>query len=691
MSTSTTEKQFIQEAYILVTGRIADSSEISTYQSFIQNGNYAKLDALIDNFMNSLTPIAGGVQKLLQTIARNGLGITISEQDAPTIVQFLVSSVHITSWSQLIHWLSDFQGGIGDTLSNRGTAANNFLALLDSTGKSAFFNGAGPKAAAANLLQNIGSSADSLTKTNADFASLSTNLTATGIKSLVVDGYIKDATVFIDTNGDGQLSSGEWTAKTDATGGYVLPSDAQAGGIVAFGGTDLLTGKAYQGVLTAPAGSTVVNPLTTMVQAVISSSNGTLSVADATANVSKALSLPADVSILSYDPLAVLASTSATPEAKAAALATQTVALQVSNIIAQVGSTIDAGSDKVNKFSATSAVTNALAGAITTAASTTSGKVDLSNTATIQTLVQTAATTAGATSIATQASLLAAVTSASNASAAASKTIDELGKSAVVSQGAATDSLVAGATSGSLSTAVSSYTGTALTTAVSAAKAAEIAPGVPATTTPTPPVTPPAGGGGGGSAGGGATFTPSFTVSEVAGAISFSGNVTGSISIVISASDVATFSRGGVTAQSSVSSFSTKAINLVDSSATFQLTGSANDDVFKFIVPTATTSLNFSGDLGAGFDEVRLQFADVPPPNSRTFTFNSTTTNSSASANLLNAENIRFAVTDNADNIALTNTSTVQGFNSLIIQGGSLDYSDASTNFQHVVLVGLVG
>lgn len=130
-STTTTDKQFIQEAYILVTGRMADSSEIATYQSFIQGSNYSRLDALIDDYMNALTPAAGGVQKLLQTIAKNGLGMTISDQDAPAIVQYLMNSVRITSWSQLLHWLSDYQGDFGDTLTNKGTAANNFLALLD--------------------------------------------------------------------------------------------------------------------------------------------------------------------------------------------------------------------------------------------------------------------------------------------------------------------------------------------------------------------------------------------------------------------------------------------------------------------------------------------------------------------------------------------------------------------------------
>jgi hypothetical protein len=513
-SSTQAEKQFIQEAHILVTGRLASQSEVSLYQNFISNGNYARLDALIDDYMNALTPAAGGVQKLLQTIAKNGLGMTISDQDAPAIVQYLMNSVRITSWSQLLHWLSDYQGDFGDTLTNKGTAANNFLALLDTAGKNAFLNGAGPTVAATNLLQSIGSSAASLVKANSDFAALSSNLTAAGIKSLVVDGYIKDATVFIDTNGDGQLSAGEWSTKTDASGGYVLPSDAKAGGIVAFGGTDLLTGKSFQGVLTAPAGSTVVNPLTTMVQAVLADSKGGLSVAEATASVSKALSLPADVSILSYDPLAVLASTTSTAAAKATALATQTVALQVSNIITQVGSTIDAGSTKVNNLSAASAVTSALAGAISTASSTVSGKVDLNSATTIQALVQTAATSAGATTVISQASQLASVTSASNTSASSAKTIEDLAKSAVVSQGSATDSLVAGINSGSLTAAVTSFTGAALTNSVSSAKPAEIAPGVPTPVTPAP-VVPPSGGGGGG---GGSSPTP-------VGSLSYTGQL----------------------------------------------------------------------------------------------------------------------------------------------------------------------
>lgn len=76
-----------------------------------------------------------------------------------------------------------------------------------------------------------------------------------------------------------------------------------------------MTGKAFEGVLTAPAGSTTVSPITTLVQAAIESGK---TLEAATTQVKAALGLPASVSnILTYDPIAALTANQADPIALA--------------------------------------------------------------------------------------------------------------------------------------------------------------------------------------------------------------------------------------------------------------------------------------------------------------------------------------------------------------------------------------
>lgn len=84
----------------------------------------------------------------------------------------------------------------------------------------------------------------------------------------VVDGYLVNATVFQDLNGNTIFDAGEPNTITDSQGNYSIaldPSNPTAK-IVSIGGTDSSTGQAFTGTLTAPAGSTVITPLTTLVQ-----------------------------------------------------------------------------------------------------------------------------------------------------------------------------------------------------------------------------------------------------------------------------------------------------------------------------------------------------------------------------------------------------------------------------------------
>ncbi len=120
------------------------------------------------------------------------------------------------------------------------------------------------------------------------------------------DGYIVGATVFADANGNGTLDTGEASATTDATGGFTLTGGS--GPLVLTGGTDSFTKLPFGGRLTAPAGSSVVTPLTTLVETLAMTGGAPLSVQDAEKAVLTAfgLTLPQGSTLDSFDPIAGL-------------------------------------------------------------------------------------------------------------------------------------------------------------------------------------------------------------------------------------------------------------------------------------------------------------------------------------------------------------------------------------------------
>jgi hypothetical protein len=118
---------------------------------------------------------------------------------------------------------------------------------------------------------------------------------------VVQDGLVKDATVFIDLNRNGILDTGEPSAKTDVKGSFTITSDA-SGTLVATGGINIDTGSANTIVLKAQPGSTVINPITTLVNALVVEQS--LTVAAAETAVKSALGLDAKLNLSTYDPFA---------------------------------------------------------------------------------------------------------------------------------------------------------------------------------------------------------------------------------------------------------------------------------------------------------------------------------------------------------------------------------------------------
>jgi hypothetical protein len=96
-------------------------------------------------------------------------------------------------------------------------------------------------------------------------AALAKYLASPGTSTIMVSGqaqgvgYLRDATVFIDSNGDGMLGATELATRTDANGHFLLAASSMADfpqspaswdqHIVVTGGYDLATGRAHNGTL----------------------------------------------------------------------------------------------------------------------------------------------------------------------------------------------------------------------------------------------------------------------------------------------------------------------------------------------------------------------------------------------------------------------------------------------------------
>lgn len=331
------------------------------------------------------------------------------------------------------------------------------------------------------------------------------------MSGMAQDGYLSGATVFVDMNGDGVLNTGEVSVTSDAQGNFTLPAGT-FGSIVATGGTDIATNLPFTGSMSAPAGSAMVTPLTTLMQSMVTSG---ATVEQAQTQVLTALGLPATVNLQTLDAMAVAVGSGSAAD-RGAAAQVQAAMSQVANILSLGTAAIQGAASGTSATSAMAEMASALANNFAAA----TGTVDLTQTATLQSVMTeaAAATSTGAATAVTAsldniASLMASANTSVDTAMAANPTdftaaMSQVAKVQVVVQGSMSDSMVTGMAAGSITDTVSSFTGTALDTAVTAAVPGDLTPDVPATGgTPT---TPPSGGGGttpppdsGGSGGGG--------------------------------------------------------------------------------------------------------------------------------------------------------------------------------------------
>ncbi len=196
----------------------------------------------------------------------------------------------------------------------------------------------------------------------------------------VVDGYVANATVFRDANNNGALDDGESFTTTDIDGNFTL--EGGSGPLIAVGGTDVSTGLAFEGVLKAPEGSTVITPLTTLVQQLVETGD----TADAAeTKVKQALGIDATFQLSKTDPVKAAAS------GDNAALKAVKAGIAVANTATQVKSALK-GAGASNDEAASDAAFNAIAKKIAANAAS-STPTDLKDTTQVSDVINDAATT----------------------------------------------------------------------------------------------------------------------------------------------------------------------------------------------------------------------------------------------------------------------------------------------------------
>lgn len=459
----------LQELHILATGQMANTAELSKLEASFNTSGYTQIDQTLNTSLNAKEASIGTVA-MYQLLARQGLGLEITADQA-TKAAAALKATGVDTWAKVLHWAADDQTALSAALDNRAEAALHFRSKLIENGNSGFFSGTSIDAAAGNFIQNIGTSAASLQAGKQGLTWLAGKLGSSGIQATVAEGYYASAITHADANNNFFETPGEWGALAGDSGSFTIPANAQTGRFITTGGVDYLTHKPFKGVMMAPAGSPLVTPLTSLVQALMDKGQSML---QATATVKTALSLAANVDILTYEPRKVLLSTTTSAQDKTAAWTAEKAILQVSNTTTQIGVAIDAAGNNDSSADWSFAAYNALATVVQERGSA-GTTIDLTDSNVLARVVAASDTSARLT---TTAPYLVQIIDASNTAISVAAGGMALAKTATVTQGEVVEAIITGMDNNSLSTIASAYTGASLDAKIGVAHPGEIIPGV---------------------------------------------------------------------------------------------------------------------------------------------------------------------------------------------------------------------
>lgn len=453
----------LQKVFVLATGTAASRVELNNLAGLLgPSGNdYASLIRAIDGHMASYA-VQYGMITAVQDVIANGTGQRIDTSEAKKLINDFISADGKSGWGNLFANYVLSTSDNGKALQNRAEAAQEFIELIATANKNELLNGAAIHQAVKTQIDSIDKNVSTLNQAKEALGLIATHLNSSGLYVKAIDGYLSGATTFVDFDRDKFQDNGEWFTKTDSGGNLNLSKMAMGKNMIATGGTDIMTGQAFLGTLSAPVGSTVITPLTTLVDALVDKGH---SVASAKSLVQTGLAVPF-VNLLTYDPLPVLADSLSTPSSKATALQVQSISQQVAGVLtnAMVMLTKE-GKPKASAFDAiVSSVADELAS---------SPAVKLDDAKTVKTIFQNAANKIGSSDLFAQAEKLAGVVADVNGKAAAATTVLDLGKLHVIAQ---YDLPKAINTTASFDP--TGFSGTGLTTKIGAATPKDVLPGV---------------------------------------------------------------------------------------------------------------------------------------------------------------------------------------------------------------------
>ncbi|HCT99793.1 MAG TPA: hypothetical protein DF614_06990 [Methylococcaceae bacterium] len=229
----------------------------------------------------------------------------------------------------------------------------------------------------------------SISSTLKDTFSTGKNLTEK-LNAKALDGYLKNATVFADANGDGIQNADEATTTTDENGNFELIN--AKGTLVVSGGIDLSTGNAFEGTLKAPEGSVVVTPLTTVLQGFIDEKQ---TPAEAKKSVAKAFGFDSTVDLTSYDPISEMINSTRTPSTQTAATQIMASSAQIVNFLVTAGRVLQGAAGDNGNLS-TKDANDALLKSLVTSIKEGNGAISMNDSALLKTVLVNGAKEANA-------------------------------------------------------------------------------------------------------------------------------------------------------------------------------------------------------------------------------------------------------------------------------------------------------
>ncbi|MBY0475190.1 MAG: calcium-binding protein, partial [Nitrosomonas sp.] len=312
---------------------------LNEFVSFLNNTDsstkeLAGILAQTDVFKQSLYSNTLSSTDFAYQFVNNTVGLLVSNENkawaASEIEEMLDAG---ESRGNVLHWATTALASVDFTNANWGLAAQQFHHKIE---VAAFYSiNQGGSATSLSVLQRV------IEETTSNIATVTATKTllASGATGKVIDGYVKEALVFADLNGDRLLNSGEKSSITDAFGNFLIPSIDGFGNLITSGGIDIATGKPFEGIMTAPAGATVITPLTTLVDKIMQ--DGVCSAQSAVTKALATLGLNTSIDLLHFDSIRETIRQDSNLTATNSALAIHGVSVQIEILVSQTAALLN--------------------------------------------------------------------------------------------------------------------------------------------------------------------------------------------------------------------------------------------------------------------------------------------------------------------------------------------------------------